>query len=104
MLLYRCSPVTPPCVIYCCEDLMKGCRTAVVSAPVLAVGRYCSGVQRNGAIKPISTLRTRTLERGHCAEMAASFTDLRARNNDGEEVNFSIFEGKVVLAVNVARL
>ena len=36
--------------------------------------------------------------------MAASFTDLRALNNDGEEVNFSIFEGKVVLAVNVARL
>ena len=46
VLLYRCSPVTPPCVIYCCEDLMKGCRTAVVSAPVLVVGRLVLGVQR----------------------------------------------------------
>eukprot|EP00618_Florenciella_parvula_P034240 CAMPEP_0119528828 /NCGR_PEP_ID=MMETSP1344-20130328/42927_1 /TAXON_ID=236787 /ORGANISM="Florenciella parvula, Strain CCMP2471" /LENGTH=155 /DNA_ID=CAMNT_0007568291 /DNA_START=1 /DNA_END=468 /DNA_ORIENTATION=- len=34
--------------------------------------------------------------------MAASFTDLRARNNAGEEVGFDIFEGKVVLVVNVA--
>ena len=28
----RCSPVTHPCAIYCCEDMMKGCRTAIVSA------------------------------------------------------------------------
>ena len=36
-------------------------------------------------------------------EMAA-FTDLHARNNAGEDVDFSAFAGKVVLAVNVARL
>ena len=35
---------------------------------------------------------------------AAKFTDLRARTNAGEEIEFSRFEGKVVLAVNVARL
>ena len=33
-----------------------------------------------------------------------SFTELRARNNAGEEVSFERFRGKVVLAVNVARL
>ena len=33
-----------------------------------------------------------------------SFTDLRARNNAGEEVAFSDFAGQVVLVVNVARL
>lgn len=33
-----------------------------------------------------------------------AFTDLRARNNNGEEVSFDIFSGKVVLVVNVARL
>ena len=35
--------------------------------------------------------------------MASSFTALRARNNAGEEVDFSTFEGRVVLVVNVAR-
>ena len=33
-----------------------------------------------------------------------SFTDLRAKNNAGEEVDFAAFADKVVLAVNVARL
>tara|TARA_A100001015_G_scaffold277284_1_gene336333 strand:+ start:967 stop:1086 length:120 start_codon:yes stop_codon:yes gene_type:complete len=33
-----------------------------------------------------------------------TFFDLRARNNAGEEVDFAAFAGKVVLAVNVARL
>jgi hypothetical protein len=35
---------------------------------------------------------------------AMSFTELRTRNNAGEEVSFEAFAGKVVLAVNVARL
>lgn len=35
---------------------------------------------------------------------ASAFTDLRARNNAGEEVSFDIFADKVVLVVNVARL
>ena len=34
----------------------------------------------------------------------SSFTELVARTNAGEEVKFSVFEGKVVLIVNVARL
>jgi glutathione peroxidase-family protein len=34
----------------------------------------------------------------------SSFTDLRARTNAGEEIRFDSFAGKVVLAVNVARL
>ena len=34
----------------------------------------------------------------------SAFTDLRGRNNAGEEVSFDIFAGKVVLVVNVARL
>ena len=33
-----------------------------------------------------------------------SFTELRARTNAGEEINFEIFKDKVVLVVNVARL
>ena len=33
-----------------------------------------------------------------------AFTELKARTNAGEEVSFSQFAGKVVLAVNVARL
>ncbi len=33
-----------------------------------------------------------------------AFTDLRARNNAGEEVSFDVFADKVVLVVNVARL
>ena len=33
----RCCPVNPPCVIYCCEDMMKVCRAAVLSASVIAV-------------------------------------------------------------------
>ena len=35
---------------------------------------------------------------------AMSFAELRTRNNAGEEVSFEAFAGKVVLAVNVARL
>jgi glutathione peroxidase-family protein len=34
----------------------------------------------------------------------SSFTELRTRNNAGEEVSFEAFAGKVVLVVNVARL
>ena len=33
-----------------------------------------------------------------------SFTDLRARNNAGDEISFDVFADKVVLVVNVARL
>jgi glutathione peroxidase-family protein len=33
-----------------------------------------------------------------------SFTELRARNNAGEEISFEQFSGKVILIVNVARL
>ena len=33
-----------------------------------------------------------------------SFTELRARNNAGEEVSFEMFANNVVLVVNVARL
>jgi glutathione peroxidase-family protein len=33
-----------------------------------------------------------------------SFAELRTRNNAGEEVSFEAFAGKVMLAVNVARL
>ena len=33
-----------------------------------------------------------------------AFTELRARNNAGDEVSFDAFAGKVVLVVNVARL
>ena len=36
--------------------------------------------------------------------LAMSFSELRTRNNAGEEVSFEAFAGKVVLAVNVARL
>ena len=32
-----------------------------------------------------------------------AFTDLRARNNAGEDVDFGAFADKVVLVVNVAR-
>lgn len=34
----------------------------------------------------------------------SAFTELRARNNAGDEVSFDAFAGKVVLVVNVARL
>ena len=37
-------------------------------------------------------------------KLMSSFTELVARTNAGEEVKFSVFEGKVVLIVNVARL
>ena len=36
--------------------------------------------------------------------MAEKFTDLSGKNNAGEDVDYSSFAGKVVLAVNVARL
>lgn len=36
--------------------------------------------------------------------MPNAFTDLRARNNAGEEISFDIFADKIVLVVNVARL
>ena len=39
-----------------------------------------------------------------CWPAAMSFAELRTRNNAGEEVSFEAFAGKVVLAVNVARL
>ena len=35
--------------------------------------------------------------------MAGKFTDLKGRTNAGDPVDFSIFEGRVVLCVNVAR-
>ena len=38
------------------------------------------------------------------AAAASAFTDLKCKNNAGEEVSFDAFEGKVVLVVNVARL
>ena len=51
------------------------------------------------------TAETRVLlahRRNRAAGM--SFAELRTRNNAGEEVSFEAFAGKVVLAVNVARL
>ena len=37
------------------------------------------------------------------SRLIRSFTDLRARNNAGEDVDFGAFADKVVLVVNVAR-
>ena len=34
----------------------------------------------------------------------SAFTNLRTRTNAGEEMSFDVFEDKVVLVVNVARL
>jgi glutathione peroxidase-family protein len=33
-----------------------------------------------------------------------AFTDVKCKNNAGNDVDFSSFAGKVILAVNVARL
>ena len=47
----------------------------------------------------------RSGELSHTFSAAArAFTELRARNNAGEEVSFDTFAGKLVLVVNVARL
>ena len=46
------------CHILLCEDMTKGCYTAVVSAPVLA--------NANGAIKPISTLTRPSKRQRRC--------------------------------------
>ena len=40
----------------------------------------------------------------HTDDHMSAFTELRARNNAGDEVSFDAFAGKVVLVVNVARL
>ena len=45
-----------------------------------------------------------TRSRHHEAQGAGKFTELRAKNNAGEEVSFDVFSEKVVLVVNVARL
>ena len=41
---------------------------------------------------------------GELRHSFSAFTDLRARNNAGEEIPFDSFKDKVVLVVNVARL
>ena len=41
---------------------------------------------------------------GELSHTFSAFTELRARNNAGEEVSFDTFAGKLVLVVNVARL
>lgn len=38
------------------------------------------------------------------SELNETFTDLRGRTNAGADIDFAAYEGKVVLAVNVARL
>jgi len=43
------------------------------------------------------------LRRFAMSRLIRAFTDLRARNNAGEDVDFGAFADKVVLVVNVAR-
>ena len=51
-----------------------------------------------------STVSRPLLPKLELHSIMSAFTELRARNNAGDEVSFDAFAGKVVLVVNVARL
>ena len=54
---------------------------------------------------PAAAPQTRVAHQEHqLDDHMSAFTELRARNNAGDEVSFDAFAGKVVLVVNVARL